>query len=195
MCKTTLEVIEKTREYLDYLEDHIKRVNAAWEKIVESCKDMRFIYDDFFFFSINDSIKSHDLSKLSKEEFVPYRRKFYPTENEEVLFKDNIEEAFVEAFEYHKEKNQHHWETINGKDIHAEINYVHMVADWMAMSDKLGGTPKEYYEKNKKKINLPSWAEVLVLEIMKKVHVDHAGSLASEECMTLGKHIVVRDKK
>jgi len=38
------EYIKKTREYLDYLEDHIKNVEKAWEILQEKCKNKNFIY-------------------------------------------------------------------------------------------------------------------------------------------------------
>ena len=43
------EIIQKTREYLDYLEEHYNNVQKAWKIIQDKCKDMPFIYDDFQF--------------------------------------------------------------------------------------------------------------------------------------------------
>ncbi len=42
-----LDLIGKTREYLDYLEEHILNVDRAWKEIQKSCKHMKFIYDDY----------------------------------------------------------------------------------------------------------------------------------------------------
>lgn len=78
----TLEIIQKTREYLDYLEDHINNVNRAWQELQDKCKDMRFIYDDYVYFSIGDAVVNHDMSKLSKEEFIQYRIEFFPSDDE-----------------------------------------------------------------------------------------------------------------
>ena len=37
-----IEKVQKTREYLDCLEEHILNVKKAWEEIQEKCKDMRY---------------------------------------------------------------------------------------------------------------------------------------------------------
>lgn len=58
--------IAKFREYLDYVERHYDNVQKAWSVIQEKCKDMKFIYDDSVFWSLDAAIKKHDESKLSK---------------------------------------------------------------------------------------------------------------------------------
>ena len=65
-----LEEIKRTREYLDYIEEHILNVEKAWEEVRTKCKDMRFIWDDFYFWNIDAAVKTHDLSNLSENEFI-----------------------------------------------------------------------------------------------------------------------------
>ena len=48
-------------------------------ELKEKCKDMRFVWDDFYYFSIDTEIEHHDVSKMSENEFIQYRKAFYPT--------------------------------------------------------------------------------------------------------------------
>lgn len=161
-----IEQIKKTREYLDYVEEHVLNVQKAWNVLKEKCKTMRFIWDDFYYFSITDEIYRHDLSKLSENEFIQYRKSFYPT---------NLEEKYnmSTAWEHHKKHNPHHWENWTTKTlIHPntwEIYCVHMVCDWMAMGYKFGDTAKQYYESNKEKIKLPKYAINFIYEIFNAI--------------------------
>lgn len=164
---TTLEVIKKTQEYLDYIKEHVTNVNKAWIEVQSKCKDMRFIWDDFYFISIDSEISYHDLSKLSEYEFVQYRKAFYPV-NEETDF--NIDQAW----EHHKKNNPHHWENWTSikpySDADWEVHCVHMVIDWIAMGYKFGNTAKDYYENNKDKINIPDYAVSFINKIFDRVY-------------------------
>lgn len=90
-----LEYIQKTREYLDYLERHIRNVQKAWEEIQDKCKDEYFVYDDMYWRALNDDICSHDLSKFSSHEFTQYRANFYPVESE--IGSDQVKENMAIA--------------------------------------------------------------------------------------------------
>ena len=163
-----LEKITKTREYLDYLEEHALNVQLAWEELKMKCQDMRFIWDDFIFFSIDAEIKNHDMSKMSQYEFIQYRRVFFPTELEAKSGKYSM----YAAWEHHKKHNLHHWESwtknisLWGNNPYKwEIHCVHMVVDWMAMAYKKGDTAEQYFEANKDKINIPEYAIRFIYEI------------------------------
>lgn len=162
--------IAKTREYLDYIEEHCSNVRKAWKEISEKCKDMRFVWDDYVWFTINDAVLQHDLSKLDEEEFVQYRKAFYPTEVEKAV---NGKYDMSAAWESHKANNPHHWENwtkIAAEDPYThEVHCVHMVIDWTAMGYKFGDTAKEYYERNKDRISLPQWAIEFIYEIFRRV--------------------------
>jgi hypothetical protein len=163
-----IEKIKKTREYLDYLEEHYNNVQKAWELLKDKCKDMKFIYDDYYYFTINKLIKFHDESKLSSDEFVQYRMYFYPVDKSE---KENS--CLSDAWENHKIFNTHHWENWTKhcyKDYHAEIFLVENIIDWVAMGFKFGDTAQSYYEKNKHEIKFPEWAEKLAYEIFERIY-------------------------
>lgn len=140
--------IAKTREYLDYIEEHLFNVNKAFIELSEACNGkMGWVGDDGAWFGVKREVEQHDISKFSSEEFVQYRQKFFPVANENT--KEIVDANFTEAFEHHKENNLHHHETIrNFTDI------IHMVIDWTAMGYKFGDNPREYYESNKSKIQL-----------------------------------------
>lgn len=155
----TIEVIQKTREYLDYIEEHINNVQKAWNELKVKCKDMAFIWDDYRYFSIQDMVDRHDMSKLSEKEFIQYRKFFYPLKKEQ---KYDIREAWGN----HKKENPHHWENWTKEDFYnpyaQEVHCVHMILDWMAMGYKFGDTAQEYYEKNRDKINIPEeWIDFM----------------------------------
>lgn len=159
---TMLETIQKTREYLDYIERHYLNVQKAWEELNTKCQGYGFnwIYDNVIWDEINGNIKDHDLSKLSQYEFVQYRQFFYPTSNET---KDK--ELMNEAWLHHLEKNKHHWQNWTQSNPNHIPFLIENICDWMAMGYEFGDTAKEYYENNKTKINLPEWAEKEMYEI------------------------------
>jgi len=159
------EQIKKTREYLDYIEEHCQNVQKAWEEIRTKCKDMFFIEDMNFFMNIDNNVKKHDLSKMSEYEFVQYRKAFYPSDNE-------TKYDMSEAWEHHKANNPHHWERLTEeykKGQHWIVHCVHMIIDWTAMGYKFGDTAKSYYEKNKDKIDIPDDAVKLIYQIFERL--------------------------
>ena len=164
-----IEIINKFREYLDYIEEHYNNIQKAWKLINEKCDNsFRFIHDDFVWGTIDSEIKTHDLSKLSPEEFTQYRQFFFPCPSER-----KNKELFDLAWEHHKSNNVHHWEnwTEKYKDFpYADAFVVMNVVDWIAMSFKFGDTAKDYYEKNKDKINMPEWATKLMYEIFECIY-------------------------
>lgn len=161
--------VNKCREYLNYIEDHYYRVQESWFMLQEKCEDIKFIYDDNIFNWIDTDVKNHDLSKLSHEEFMPYRQNFFATAEECPIHPA----VFTIAWEHHKTNNPHHWENwvskYKDRSEIAEVNCVHMIIDWMAMGLKFNDTAQEYYEKNKDRISLPDWAVKFIYEIFERL--------------------------
>ena len=174
MTMYAIEQIKRTREYLDYLEEHINNVSRAWRLLQDRCKDMRFIYDDFYYNWLGSEVEEHDMSKLSEQEFIQYRKEFYPC-NREVNYPHDgeVSNAFFAAWEHHKKYNPHHWENWTAKHYYHpnewEVHCVHMVIDWMAMGFKFEDTAQIYYEKFKDKIILPDYAVDFIYEIFKRI--------------------------
>lgn len=138
--------IDRTREYLDYLEDHLTKVAIAFDDLSNACEGMWWVGDDYAWHTLRRDVELHDISKFSEEEFVQYRKTFYPIDKDE---KENVD--FKSALEHHKEQNHHHFESCQ-----TYLDMVHMIIDWTAMSYTFGGTAQEYYEKNKEKIIVPT---------------------------------------
>ncbi len=139
----TLEQIKRTREYLEYIEEHINNIHIAFDEVTKACSAMSSIADDYGYFKLKSDIESHDISKLSKEEFTDYRDKFYPVSDSDPI------DLSEDAWSHHLEHNDHHWESImlgdRSKQGDTERKLMHMVIDWTAMSYKFGGSAEEYY--------------------------------------------------
>jgi hypothetical protein len=159
------DYIDKTRQYLDYLEDHLENVRLAFIEISNACGDMLWVGDDCGWHTLRAEVIAHDLSKFSKEEFVQYRASFSPVNDE-----DKRSSGFDSAWKNHKEKNHHHHETAENY-----MDVIHMVIDWTAMGYKFGNTAQQYYEFNKAKINLKDEHEAFVYEIFDRIEKHRAG--------------------
>jgi hypothetical protein len=149
------EYIEKTREYLDYLEEHIDNVRKAFCELSEKCKDMVWILDDDQWHTLREEVLHHDISKFSQHEFIQYREAFFP-----INASEKINSRMEDAWEHHKRKNTHHHETAK-----TFTDIFHMVIDWTAMGYKFGDTAQQYYEANKDKILLSKAHKDFMYEI------------------------------
>jgi len=173
MIEIEINKCKSTRDYFNYIQEHIMNVQNAWAILELKCKDEKFIYDDFEYNILDQEIKNHDLTKYSDEEFIPYRNKFYPYKKYDGEEQQFFDMEFNKAWEHHKKYNDHHWETWTIKkyptsDIQS-LHCVHMFIDWMAMSMKFKNTPVSYYEKNKDKITIPNWAEDMIYRLNSKI--------------------------
>jgi hypothetical protein len=141
----TLKHIEATKRYLEYLDEHIRNVNKAYENVSYNCRDMRVIYNKDTHDELREQVLTHDLSKLSRHEFTQYREAFFPV-GDKVRLQDS-------AWEHHLDNNAHHWQSImrNTKPMkQQEVNLMHMVIDWTAKSYKFGGSAESYFKKEEK---------------------------------------------
>lgn len=145
----------KIREYCDYVDEHVRNVQRAWDELKVACAGMPFICDDHLYWSIDALVLEHDMSKVSPEEFIQYQRRFYPVG-------DADKEGFEGAWQHHKDHNPHHWENWAAREFYnpyeARVHCVCMVIDWMAMGYKFGDTAESYYRANADKIEIPEWA-------------------------------------
>lgn len=138
------EYIKQTRAYCDYLEEHFNNIAKAFDEVYSACKQLNFFIDDYNFHTLYREVELHDISKFSSAEFTQYRKKFFPINNQQVDVTN-----FDKAWEHHYTNNTHHWESAT-----AQLDVIHMVIDWTAMSYKFGGTAQSYYEANLHKIKL-----------------------------------------
>lgn len=153
------DYIDKTREYLNYIEEHLKNVQLAFTEVSDACEGMQWVGDDYSWHIVRGDVMAHDLSKFSKEEFTQYRDSFFPVNG---LKKNDSD--FCSAWENHKLQNSHHHETVQNY-----LDIVHMVIDWTAMGYKFGDTAQEYYERNKDKIILSEQNIEFLNEVFDKI--------------------------
>ena len=114
-------------------------------------------------------IKNHDLSKLDKEEFTQYRDNFFPL-NEEA--KNENKADFEKAWEHHKQHNNHHWQSREGKlftawgGLEGDCLALENVMDWIAMAYAFNETPiNKYYLENKHKKQLSVHDEMIIEDV------------------------------
>lgn len=156
---TGQDYIEKTRGYLNYLEEHLENVRLAFIEMSDACDGMPWVGDDCTWHTLRADVMAHDLSKFTKNEFTPYRDYFFPANDA-----DKGSGDFGAAWENHKTQNLHHHETAENY-----VDIVHMVIDWTAMGYKFGDTAREYYENNKEKMRLSGEHEEFIYEIFDRI--------------------------
>jgi len=161
--------IDRIRAYCDYLEDHIRKVQKSWQVLQKACAGMHPFTDDHLWSVIDGMITDHDMSKVSRQEFIQYQRRFFP-----VPGTGQADQIFEGAWTHHKRENPHHWENwtaITDESFPNELtcHCVCMICDWMAMGLTFGDTAEEYYTKNADRITLPKWAEHFVKEIFDRL--------------------------
>ena len=155
LYKLLEELENKEEEYKNYIEEHIKNTQKAWDLVQPKLKGEYKLSPEMKE-KIDELIKSHDASKFSKEEFEPYRQYFY-TKNNEAKNK----EVFDKAWLHHYTLNKHHWQHWVGQDMPLEY-IIEQLCDWKAMSIKFGDTPQAYYNKEKKNIKFSPETKKLV---------------------------------
>ena len=137
------------RKYKQYIDNHKNKVIETWVEL----KKNKIIYNYILSQSqsqdiieiIDKNIPNHDNSKYGEEEWEPYRKHFYPVNEEE---KKASKKEFSKAWKHHKKINsQHHenWEEINKNDKMPLYDVVEMCCDWISMSKVLGGTAISWY--------------------------------------------------
>lgn len=163
-----LEVVEKEKEYIEYVREHIGNVQKAFCNLflnnynyistdIISNEEFRQAID-----SIRKDVREHDNSKMSDDEFYAYRTKYYPTNieqalmNDDPIYADKITTNYNEAWKHHIMNNNHHpkyWKVINGdfqennepRDMSLGA-IIHMICDWQAMSYHFKNNMIEWYE-------------------------------------------------
>jgi len=158
-------LITRTREYLDYIERHYENVQEAWSNFRP---ELEGEYPKEFLAKLDDEIKEHDVSKLSDDEFIRYRDKFYP-EDEEENRRNGDSVQFNLAWKHHKESNNHHWQNwssmLDGDEKRRAI--IHNVIDWSAMGVEFGNNALDYYRENRNKIVIDSIDRLLLEKFLK----------------------------
>ena len=146
-----------SKEYDEYLREHIDAVRKAAEWIVENLETVGDFYKSEFMFRVS----MHDDSKWNIWEYGPYDAYFYGNGN-----KDDFNRAWLR----HIHNNPHHWQhwlLMNddgklgdpGKVVAIEMPKVYaleMVADWWSFSWRAGNLEDvfDWYEEHRDNIIL-----------------------------------------
>ena len=154
--KNNIKIKKQEKNYKKYIKEHQENVKKAFEEI----KENPIIYQRYSGEILNalwERVLIHDKSKYSEEEFIPYRKNFYPINAEE---KEENKLDFDKAWEHHWKNNSHHWQyrknkTSFNKDNQEEVlDVLENILDWIAMGYKFNDRPYQYYENNKNNIML-----------------------------------------
>ena len=154
--KDNIKIKKQTKNYKKYIKEHQENVKKAFEEI----KENPIIFQRYSGEILNalwERVLVHDESKYSEEEFIPYRKNFFPINTEE---KENNRLDFDKAWEHHWKNNSHHWQhrknkTSFNKDNQEEVlDVLENLLDWIAMGYKFNNRPYQYYENNKNNIVL-----------------------------------------
>ena len=139
---------EKEKQYKEYVIEHCRNVKNAWKRMKDNNKVVACLnaIPGFDKDVVDYLVSNHDNSKYSEAEWEPYRKNFFPLNDQEKFENEN---AFEEAWKHHYSHNFHHWNYwANYNSIDSmTTNYVtEMCCDWIAMSDKFGGDAYSWYQ-------------------------------------------------
>lgn len=175
---------ECEKNYTDYVQNHIKNVQKAWNNEVSNIDD-EFIQSHKD--ELTEQIKHHDESKWDTNEFDAYRANYNPIDDQEKI--DN-EANFQAAWYHHFQNNPHHWQhwiddkgdLIPLEDIDTvKKSYIEMICDWQAMGYVFGDTAKQYYDQNKDTIKIYPELQEWLYEILTKLENMREEDLEDEE--------------
>ena len=175
---------ECEKNYTDYVQNHIKNVQKAWNNEVSNIND-EFIQSHKD--ELTEQIKHHDESKWDTDEFDAYRANYNPIDDQEKI--DN-EANFQAAWYHHFQNNPHHWQhwiddkgdLIPLEDIDTvKKSYIEMICDWQAMGYVFGDTAKQYYDQNKDTIKIYPELQEWLYEILTKLENMREEDLEDEE--------------
>jgi hypothetical protein len=171
-----------TDEMLEFFKErtrkHIELVQKYARKIVE--------LDPERWAELAEQVEEHDASKLKSPELLPYVWVTWKhkCEDDGVDFDppEGIEEMMDEATAHHIRSNRHHpechcgplpkGEKADGAKM-SETDVAEMVADWCAMGEEKGNSPKDWADKNVDvKWSFDDWQVDLVYELIEEIWGD-----------------------
>lgn len=133
------------KAYLEHVLKHKELVYTAWIYIADTLLSLGFINESDMA-DINNLMINHDDSKLQRDEFIPYARRFNgPRHNRPV-----IKSSFKAAVKLHKERNLHHYETLKSyKGKNWKHYVIELICDYIAMGWEFDDYICEYFQKVK----------------------------------------------
>lgn len=168
-----IEDLPRSDEYDEYLENHISNVIRSYNEILRPVLLAEVDTDTIN--SIDRAVNSHDESKYDMEEYIPYLRHFYPTDD---IDPDSHDEmlAYNYAWLRHIRMNPHHWQ--HWVLIHDEGNIdpmdmplcdvISMLCDWHSFSaSNPESTAYKWYNDNGKDMLLSDGTRKIIDKYIK----------------------------
>ena len=164
-------ITESKEFYTHYVNNHIANVGKAFEmfghdimvyrdKLLSTGKGFEIGKDII----TSEYIANHDASKFSVEEFDPYRRQFYCSDEDFELsgfklkedFEISVKKDFDRAWTHHFSVNKHHpeyWCTnISGEEVYSSMPtyaFVEMICDWISVSMTMHNSTSQWWFENR----------------------------------------------
>lgn len=161
-----------SKEYDEYLKDHIMCVQIGFNWIEKNLPDILPIGENF------DNFGRHDESKRTAAEYDAYDRYFYGGNKED----KDVKDAFDIAWLHHIHENPHHWQhwvlledeggVSKPKALPIPYRYIlEMICDWWAFSWKSGNLYEifDWYKDHEGKMLLEAGTKKKVDDILDKI--------------------------
>ena len=158
---------QPTKEMIDFFEkrtkEHIKRVQNNIRTIIKNRSDIDKN-------ELLKRIKSHDQSKYSKKERIPYiwLSWWHKEKNagREFKYPEGMKEKVKKSAKHHIIINKHHPQAHSSVDKMSNIDIAEMIADWAAMSQELKNDLKAWVDKSVKRFKFNKNQIKLIYELL-----------------------------
>ena len=144
--KKCATISQANTEYFEYVQTHILCVQEAFKRFfneiyecVSKRDNERYDYNSFSS-RLYRMLEVHDRSKFTEAEFEPYRRYFYPSDEDKISAKQ-VDIDFDNAWKHHYLNNQHHPEYWVSKikgipfiNRMSNFAFAEMLCDWIGLS-------------------------------------------------------------
>lgn len=168
-------------KYLLYVIQHRRNYWIEGRKFIKHF-ETDLMFSDVSLKELRKSLWTHDLSKFSIAEFVPYANWFYSklgveyTPTKHPNGNNDIHEEYRKDFEsawlHHYSRNKHHWNfhyKLGNSAYTMPLQYViEMIIDWSAMARKFNDSPLDYYMKNRNTIHITKDTEEALLYYLER---------------------------
>lgn len=139
---------EPTQEMIDFF---LERTKKHIDNVRTNCNKLSKKID---MIELIDRGDIHDQSKYESEEYIPYVWLSWYYKEKDNGFKypnKDIKNMASQAWKHHERNNSHHPGYHKYIKDMTDIDIAEMVCDLIAMSQELGGNPKEFFDNNVKK--------------------------------------------
>ena len=144
-----LEIIDQTRQYLNFLEKQFISIQKAWDIIQIKCDDF---LDNRIIKIIKDDFEDFDISRFDEVEFNEMRDYYFSIDSHNFNNSNNKFINYAQASNNHILKNRHaieNWLILNSKAyalIQKKAYCVESIIEWYSKELNDGMPLRKYYE-------------------------------------------------